>query len=153
MRPLLPSLCLSLLTLGCTNEVTDTEGRTFTFECAASECVLSEKSDDESNAGPTHVARAEGRILVRCPAAEPGFDCRPLICEDSSACSRLGGAEFNCENGLCQAPDRELSSADKSALCLAGTGDWKRTPEQLRRVTLARGCMGDCFLPAACRKP
>jgi hypothetical protein len=151
----LPLLTLGLLILiGCTNETRDTEGRDFTFECRTGECLLTkvEKTGD-APAAPTHLPDKDGRILTVCSQEATDFSCRPLVCDDSTACSSLGGGEFLCSKGLCQATERDLTAADRLALCLAGTGEWKRTPEQLRQLTLARGCMGDCFLPAACRKP
>ena len=148
---------LALLLLGCQNEVTDTEGRTFTFECKTGTCTLSEKSDvsneTKENEQRSFSTNAEGRVLLICPAEKPGFECRPLACEPSTPCNGLGGSEFTCEKSLCQAPARPLSPSDKLALCLAKTGPWKRTPAQLERLTLSRACTGDCVLPASCLQP
>jgi hypothetical protein len=150
---------LTFVLFGCNNEITDTEGQTYTFECKTRECILREKSDskkkaeDDSRSAATFMTNAEGKMLLVCPADIPGFDCRPLTCDESSPCSRLGGAEFTCENALCQAPERPLTAADRLALCLAKTGRFERTPQQLERLTLARACTGDCVLPASCQKP
>lgn len=154
---------LALLLLGCKNEVTDTEGRTFTFDCKSAICTLSEKPDDSKQTSVskqpkddgklTFTTNTEGRVLLVCPAEKPGFECRPLACDPSTPCSRLGGSDFTCQKSLCQAPGRPLSPSDRLALCLAKTGPWQRTPAQLERLTLARACTGDCVLPASCLKP
>lgn len=146
-------LAFTLLLFGCSNEITDTEGKTYTFVCKAGVCTLNEKTEGDSKDAGVFVTNADGRILLVCPADKPGFDCRPLTCDPSAPCSRLGGAEFTCENSLCQAPTRPLTPADRLALCLAKTGPFERTPVQLERLTLARACTGDCTLPASCQKP
>ncbi len=154
------SALLSLFALGCNNEVADTEGTLYSFECKSGTCHLSEKTDsaEEKSDSADAPKRAfltqnEGRILTVCPAEKAGFECRPLTCDPNAPCSRLGGPDFVCEKNLCQAPDRALTPADKLALCLAKTGPFERTTKQLERITLARACTGDCKLPAACLKP
>lgn len=144
---------LCLTTLGCKNEVTDTEGTTYSFDCKSGACTLREASDDDSKSRRTYVTNTDGRVLLVCPAEKAGFDCRPVACDPSTPCGRLGGADFTCENSLCQAPARQLLPPDKLALCLAKTGPFERTPKQLERITLSRACTGDCTLPAACLKP
>lgn len=152
---------LALLSLGCAKEVKDTEGSTYSFECNGGSCALTKlKGLKEENGGtksadekPTHRTENEGRVLLACPTDRAGFDCRPITCDQATPCARLGGADFTCEKGLCQAPARPLLSTDKLALCLAKTGAWRRTPEQLERITLARACTDDCQLPANCLVP
>lgn len=150
---LLRSLCLlaALAGISCKNEVTDTEGRTFVFDCKAEDCTLASKDASNDSSAPAFSLQSEGRVLLACPAESPGFDCRPLTCDTPAPCSALGGAPFTCEKSICQAPDRALLPADKLALCLAKTGAWKRSREQLERLTLARACTEDCVLPAVCR--
>lgn len=139
---------------GCESEIKDTEGRHFRFDCQKAECTLTELDAKGNEKGTSpYVPRATARILAGCPVEGTGFECRPLVCDSSSVCSRLGGPDFVCEKGLCQAQARDLTPEDKLALCLSGTGEWERTAHQVKRLTLARACTGDCTLPAACRKP
>lgn len=173
LRAPLQLLAAALLLVGCNEEITDTEQRTFRIDCGKREtCALllrdavSDGPDDASDTdkhdhlgsrepqSPEFTLNAETRILRVCP--NPGAEaaaCRALACESSSPCSRLGGPQFTCISGLCQATAREIESADRVALCLAGTGAWERSRPQLERYTLARGCRPPCEVPAACRQP
>lgn len=180
-RPAFAPLVCALLLIGCNQEVTDTEERTFRIECEENDCILihdvddAQSRDDDANGGDgsgdtrqasDEAARQESisntdfvvdentRILRACPAAGgKAAACRALTCGSGSVCSRLGGPEFSCVSGLCQAADRDIQSADRIALCLAGTGPWERSRTQLERYTLARGCRPPCEVPAACRQP
>lgn len=150
-------LCFLIVAAGCNTKVTDTEHRTFSFECGGAGCELTLQAmpndKPQSEASPHQfTVYSETRVLTACPRqeSEADFDCRPLTCETSALCSQLGGREFACENALCQAPERGLAFADRLALCLATTGHWRRTPLQLERLTLARACRPPCFLPANC---
>lgn len=77
------------------------------------------------------------------------FSCRPLVCDSNATCGRLGGSAFRCEGQRCVA-GRALATQDKVAACLAGMGEFRGTPAQLERITLARACTGSCTLPAVC---
>jgi hypothetical protein len=134
----------ALLT-GCQSKLSNTEGHAFDVRCEGTRCSLARDGNPSG-----YRVESGGRILTACPAGGSDFDCRPLRCEDSGACSKLGGAGFSCVHALCQAPAQELTSADRTALCLAGTGPFERTPLQLERVTTARACRGDCTVPAGC---
>ena len=141
----------ALALLACKNEVTDTEGRTFTFDCKNGNCHLSPLEENAAKSSAAYIAQNEGRVLLVCPVENPGFDCRPIACDETTPCSGVGGPSFTCEKRVCQAPDRSLTPADKLALCLAETGDWKKTPLQLERLTMARACTDECVIPAICR--
>jgi hypothetical protein len=148
------ALSASSLLLACQTQLKNTEGDVFDISCAASNCTLQlvseQKAKPKDKKPARYVVRNEGRILTACPPDSQDFDCRPLRCETGSGCSQIGGAAFGCQKGICQAPERKITPEDRTALCLAETGQWKREPLQLERMTLARACRGDCEVPAAC---
>ncbi len=156
-EPLLFALILSALGLsGCTNEITDTEGRTFSFDCKSGACILTPTSsaDEASGDASRYQVRSEGRILQVCPEKKAPFDCRVLKCDGSRVCSSLGGQDFLCEKEIRQAPERDLTPDDRLSLCLAGTGPWKPTPDQLELLTATRACQPpNCSVPSMCLKP
>ena len=141
------AIALSTFVVACQSRVADTEGNAFDVECEGTTCSLvpSKESDEKS-----YRVRREGRVLTACPAAGDDFECRPLRCEESAACAKLGGVGFQCSKGICQATAQDITSADRVALCLAETGPFRRTALQLERVTAARACRGACTVPAAC---
>ncbi len=157
--PLIP--LLSLLTISCTSEITDTEDRVFDIKCKKGKCILTLKRNSAGAPGTinsksphaSYVTEKSGRILKVCRHPKNTFECRALHCASSSTCSQLGGAEFACEKKLCQAPQRALTAKDKVALCLAGSGKWQRTPRQLELFTLSQACTPPCELPGACMSP
>lgn len=148
-------LLFSLGTAGCVNEITDTEGRTFSFECKSGACILTQtKSGDGDDAGMRHTVHHDGRILQVCPEKEAPFDCRVLKCDAARVCSALGGGEFVCEKEVCQAPEREITADDRLSLCLAGTGPWLPTPDQRELLTMTRACQPpNCTVPSGCLAP
>lgn len=151
-----PLAITSLLLAGCATEVSDTEERVFAFECVQKECKLRLLGDDEKPIAQeaTHALHKSGRLLLVCDSEKEDFSCRPLRCDSSSPCSQLGGSEFSCNRKLCQAPGHELNGPDRLALCLAETGAWKPTREQLVRLTDARACLPPaCDLPSSCLQP
>lgn len=160
LKSKLPPLCAALFSLACEREVSDTEQRVFAVECTDRACILTLEhrspdttAGDDANTEEAFIVHDKDRVLSVCPALQADFDCRPLTCTSSAVCSKLGGGGFRCENGLCQNSDRDLTHADRLALCLAETGLWKRSPNQIERLTLARACHPPCVLPAQCRQP
>ncbi len=63
---------------------------------------------------------------------------------------------LTCIRGLCGNPERPIAHPDVQMLCLAGTGPWTKTPEQVRRNDRLAGtaCKGSsCTIPKECRQP
>lgn len=147
MRRLAPSLFLSILLPSCTETVMDTEGRAYKTECREGVCELSLENGDSKQ---TFRVDARGSLLSVCPSAAEDFACRPVTCGSSSVCVTLGGDEFACSGRRCVANDRPMTPEDRVGACLAGTGAYQGTPEQLARITMARACTGSCTLPAVC---
>lgn len=144
-------LTAALLLLGCDVTPRDTEGRTFNAECEKNDCTLNLVTPEGVKLYSVHKT---SRILSACAPDDPrGFDCRPLVCDDGRACSTLGGAEFSCLRGLCQAAERPLSNADFTSLCLAGTGPFQHNAAQVERITFGRAASGRSEVPVACRQP
>ncbi len=140
-----------LVFLGCEITPHDTESRTFVAACKDNGCQLNLVTAEGSR---SFLVRGTGRVLSACAVGDVrGFDCRPLVCEDGRVCSTLGGADYACVRGLCQAVERRLSSDDLTALCLAGTGAFVNNAAQVERITLARAASGSRVVPAACRQP
>lgn len=135
-----------LATLGCSAEVRDTEGRVYSVECKREKCALVQR-----DATATLAVRTTGRLIVACPedGSQP-TECRALTCDGNSGCQKLGGDDASCIDGLCQVEGRPLTSDDRMALCLAGTGAWSGSPEQRSRVALALGCRPPCEVPDQC---
>lgn len=136
-------------TVGCTTKFGDTEGRHYEAECetrpdGTPHCTI------RGVAGAPGELDRNGRYLAICDQANDPFSCRPVTCEAEATCQALGGEEFKCVERRCTASSRSTTSGDRVSACLAGTGPYQRTPEQLERITLARACTGNCVLPAAC---
>jgi hypothetical protein len=137
-----------LTTLGCNDEIKDTEQRAFSIECKKGKCQLVQDTPPA-----TLAVRTSGRLLVACPedGSQP-IECRALTCDGNSVCQELSGDYASCRGGLCQLDRRPITSDDRLALCLAGTGPWSGSPEQRSRVALALGCRPPCDVPAQCRQ-
>lgn len=150
---------MACVSVGCGTEVLDTEGRRFSVDCETAPCAL-RQAGAAPRPEPDAAAwspLAQGRLLLACP---PGgnegvgrYRCRPLVCESGTTCARLGGPDFVCRAGLCQAAERAITQQDRLSLCLAGTAEWKESREQRARVALAQGCRPPCEVPAKCRTP
>jgi len=141
---------------GCARSASDTEGRTFDIACRKAKCAL----EPAAAATPTPADPEpwapfrSGRVLLACPPGErgDGRECRALTCDGNAVCSKLGGERFACLEGLCQDSEHAVTSEDRLALCLAGTGAWSGSPEQRSRFAIAQSCRPPCEVPAVCRQ-
>lgn len=144
---LLLGLFVSTFSLGCSVRFEDAEGQVYEAECEtkskARTCVA--RAEDGAEA----FLDVSGRYLSICTSRTDPFSCRLLDCKDESTCG-LGGPDFECVRGRCEATARIASPEDRVRACLSGTGPFRKTPAQLERLTLARACSGACVLPAAC---
>jgi hypothetical protein len=161
------ALCAAALaaTPGCRRisqrSLTDTEGRTFSAECdREGQCKLARKSGDPVSPDKSDLAlHSPGLIVAMCDVPEGGepsaaADCRPLVCQDDSACPPSHGIkDGTCANGLCIEPSNSLNVDDAVMLCLAGTGLGRSAPGQVDRYAMALNCGTPCKVPAPCRQP
>jgi hypothetical protein len=134
---------------GCTTKFADTEGRLYEAACDTSRNGIPECSVRRVD-GTSEILDRGGRYLAICEQSGDPFSCRHLACETGNLCQLLGGDDFDCVEKRCLARSKPLTTEDRVRACLAGTGPYRRTPEQLERITLARACTGSCALPATC---
>jgi hypothetical protein len=145
-RWLVASLALGLA--GCSVDFHDTEGAAYVADCSEKRCKV-QPIDPESEQAPRLLA--EGKILLVCPPGSAPEACRPVRCKNGEdPCSKLGGPEFACNGALCEAGQRKPTPQDRLSTCLATTGPYQSTPEQLLRAAHARACVPPCEFPAMC---
>ncbi len=136
----------------------DTLGRSFTYECKEKGGCTFARQDAPSNPKKTDVLLArKGRVLSVCDvppgakdAATPG--CRAVTCETGDCPPDPNGARLACENGLCVAPQAEITTDDSILLCMADT-QLGRGAKQSARLALAYSCGRPCVIPPSCRQP
>ncbi len=161
-------LVLLLLSSGCSSrgsiELTDTEGRRFSADCAkATACTLTLRTGANSRpaaeADGTFRLRATGRLVGICGLAAEGAspdpgDCRPVECDSDANCPPSEGLRIGtCINRLCVEPSHTENVDDRIMLCLAGTGIGHASPLQSERYALGLNSNTLGRVPRPCRQP
>lgn len=156
-------VCLSVVGSlgGCTRgpqPFADTLGRTFTYECNDESGCTFTREGAPGNAKKEGVLLArKGRVLSVCDVPHgvkeaPTPQCRAVTCQADGCPPDPNGRRLTCENGLCVAPDAEITTDDAVLLCLADT-KVGRGAQSSARLALAYSCGKPCEIPASCRQP
>ena len=151
-------VCASACSRTETNQLRDTEGRSFTASLKDNQ-VVGVTKNEPPNRDALFTIERKGYLVAVCPgsatsAEVPIAQCRGLVCRTDQECPPAHGLkQGTCISGLCIEPSNSIGPDDAIMLCLAGTGAGDSKPSQIERFALGLNCGEPCKVPTPCRQP